>query len=29
VAQLKDQRGEIVRVNDGKSLVRIWIDEGR
>ncbi len=29
VAQLKDQRGDIVRVDDGKSHVRIWVDEGR
>jgi len=29
VAQLKDERGDIVRVDHGKSRVRIWIDEGR
>ncbi len=29
VAQLKDHRGDIVRVDDGKSRVRIWVDEGR
>ena len=29
VAHLKDQRGDIVRVNDGENHVRIWIDEGR
>lgn len=29
VAQLKDERGDIVRVDGGKSRVRIWIDEGR
>jgi len=29
VAQLKDQRGDIVRVDDGKRHVRIWVDEGR
>ena len=29
VARLKDERGDIVRVDDGRSQVRIWIDEGR
>ena len=29
VAQLKGQRGDIVRVDDGESRVRVWIDEGR
>lgn len=27
--RLKDQRGEIVRVVDGGSQIRIWIDEKR
>ena len=27
VARLQDQRGEIVRVNEGESQIRIWIDE--
>ena len=27
IAQLRTQRGDIVRVRDGDSNVRIWIDE--
>ncbi len=27
VARLQDQRGEIVRVNEGESQIRIWINE--
>ena len=27
IKQLAARRGDIVRVNDGKSKVRIWIDE--
>ena len=27
VARLQDQRGEIVRVNEGENQIRIWIDE--
>ena len=27
VARLQEQRGEIVRVNEGESQIRIWIDE--
>lgn len=29
LSQLKHERGEIVRVEDGETSVRIWIDEGR
>ena len=27
VARLADQRGDIVKVEDGESRVRVWIDE--